>query len=70
MQDPSLVRVRDLGNLAERRVRPQGDGSSDRTIHFWNTTQSARLNSLVTTSQVTSLAWNPWAPSQGLMKES
>lgn len=36
-----------------------GGGSSDRTIHFWNTTQSARLNSLVTTSQVTSLAWNP-----------
>lgn len=36
-----------------------GGGSSDRTIHFWNTTQGARLNSLVTTSQVTSLAWNP-----------
>ncbi|GJN90721.1 hypothetical protein Rhopal_003735-T1 [Rhodotorula paludigena] len=38
-----------------------GGGSSDRTIHFWNTTQSARLNSLVTTSQVTSLKWNPHA---------
>ncbi|GAA6021912.1 hypothetical protein JCM11491_004791 [Sporobolomyces phaffii] len=38
-----------------------GGGSSDRTIHFWNTTQSARLNSLVTPSQVTSLRWNPHA---------
>jgi len=38
-----------------------GGGSSDRTIHFWNTTQSARLNSLVTSSQVTSLRWNPHA---------
>jgi len=36
-----------------------GGGSSDRTIHFWNTTTSARLNSLLTPSQVTSLRWNP-----------
>ncbi|KAM0751361.1 WD40 repeat-like protein [Meredithblackwellia eburnea MCA 4105] len=36
-----------------------GGGSSDRTIHFWNTTTSARLNSLPTPSQVTSLIFNP-----------
>lgn len=36
-----------------------GGGSSDRTIHFWNTTNSARLSSLVTPSQVTSLVFNP-----------
>ena len=36
-----------------------GGGSSDRTIHFWNTTTGARLNSLTTPSQVTSLIFNP-----------
>lgn len=36
-----------------------GGGSTDRTIHFWNTTTSARLHSLVTPSQVTSLIFNP-----------
>ena len=36
-----------------------GGGSSDKTVHFWNTTTSARLHSLVTSSQVTSLAFNP-----------
>lgn len=29
------------------------------TLHFWNTTTSARLNSLTTNSQVTSIIWNP-----------
>lgn len=36
-----------------------GGGTSDKTIHFWNTTTSARLNSLITPSQVTSLVWSP-----------
>ncbi|KAK4056684.1 WD repeat-containing protein slp1 [Microbotryomycetes sp. JL221] len=36
-----------------------GGGTSDKTIHFWNTTTSARLNSLITSSQVTSLVWSP-----------
>lgn len=31
------------------------------TLHFWNTTTSARLNSLTTNSQVTSIIFNPHA---------
>lgn len=36
-----------------------GGGSNDKTIHFWQTTTGARLNSLTTGSQVTSLAFSP-----------
>ncbi|KAK9767417.1 WD repeat-containing protein slp1 [Basidiobolus ranarum] len=36
-----------------------GGGSNDRHIHFWNTTTAARLNSIDTGSQVTSLIWSP-----------
>jgi cell division cycle protein 20 (cofactor of APC complex) len=35
------------------------NGVFAQTIHFWNTTTSARLNSLVTNSQVTSILFNP-----------
>ena len=36
-----------------------GGGSYDRNIHFWNTTTGARVNSIDTGSQVTSLRWSP-----------
>jgi len=36
-----------------------GGGSYDRHIHFWNTTSGARVNSIDTGSQVTSLRWAP-----------
>lgn len=36
-----------------------GGGSYDRHIHFWNTTTGARVNSIDTGSQVTSLRWSP-----------
>ena len=36
-----------------------GGGSNDRHIHFWNTTTGARVNSIDTGSQVTSLRWSP-----------
>lgn len=36
-----------------------GGGSYDRHIHFWNSTSGARVNSIDTGSQVTSLRWNP-----------
>jgi cell division cycle 20, cofactor of APC complex len=35
-----------------------GGGSQDRHIHFWNTTTGARVNSIDTGSQVTSLKWS------------
>ncbi|KAK5632695.1 hypothetical protein RRF57_008409 [Xylaria bambusicola] len=35
-----------------------GGGSYDRHIHFWNTTSGARVNSIDTGSQVTSLRWS------------
>ena len=35
-----------------------GGGSYDRNIHFWNTTTGARVNSIDTCSQVTSLRWS------------
>ncbi|KAI0431585.1 WD40 repeat-like protein [Xylaria sp. FL1042] len=35
-----------------------GGGSYDRHIHFWNTTTGARVNSIDTGSQVTSLRWS------------
>ena len=35
-----------------------GGGSSDKHIHFWNGTTGARLNSIDTGSQVTSLKWS------------
>lgn len=34
-----------------------GGGSSDKCIHFWNTTTGARVNSINTGSQITSLKW-------------
>ncbi|GBE83646.1 WD repeat-containing protein [Sparassis crispa] len=36
-----------------------GGGTSDATVHIWNTTTGARLHSLVTPSQVTSIQWSP-----------
>ncbi|KAJ3492031.1 hypothetical protein NLI96_g336 [Meripilus lineatus] len=36
-----------------------GGGTSDATVHIWNTTTGARLHSLVTPSQVTSVQWSP-----------
>lgn len=36
-----------------------GGGTSDRHIHFWNTSSGARVNSIDTGSQVTSLRWAP-----------
>lgn len=38
-----------------------GGGANDKTIHFWQTTTGARLNSLKTDSQVTSLNFSPHA---------
>lgn len=35
-----------------------GGGSQDKHIHFWNTTTGARVNSVDTGSQVTSLKWS------------
>ncbi|KAJ2547885.1 WD repeat-containing protein slp1 [Coemansia sp. RSA 1933] len=35
-----------------------GGGSHDRHVHFWNTTTTARLNSIDTKSQVTSIQWS------------
>ncbi|KAF2720508.1 WD40 repeat-like protein [Polychaeton citri CBS 116435] len=35
-----------------------GGGSNDRHIHFWNSTTGARVNSIDTGSQVTSLRWS------------
>ncbi|KAK8164025.1 cell division cycle protein-like protein Cdc20 [Phyllosticta citrichinensis] len=35
-----------------------GGGSNDKHIHFWNSTTGARLNSIDTGSQVTSLRWS------------
>lgn len=36
-----------------------GGGTSDQTIHFWSSTTGARVSSLPTSSQVTSLVWSP-----------
>ena len=36
-----------------------GGGTSDATIHIWNSTTGARLHSVTTPSQVTSLQWSP-----------
>ncbi len=36
-----------------------GGGSYDKHIHFWNSTSGARVNSIDTGSQVTSLRWSP-----------
>lgn len=35
-----------------------GGGSQDKHIHFWNSTTGSRVNSIETSSQVTSLKWN------------
>lgn len=34
-----------------------GGGSSDKTIHFWNTSTGARVNTIETGSQISSLNW-------------
>ncbi|XYA02241.1 WD repeat-containing protein slp1 [Meyerozyma guilliermondii] len=34
-----------------------GGGSSDKTIHFWNTSTGARINTIETESQISSLNW-------------
>ncbi|KAI0044278.1 WD40 repeat-like protein [Auriscalpium vulgare] len=36
-----------------------GGGTSDATVHIWNSTTGARLHSLKTNSQVTSVQWAP-----------
>ncbi|PHH82322.1 hypothetical protein CDD82_6358 [Ophiocordyceps australis] len=36
-----------------------GGGDADKHIHFWNSTSGARVNSIYTGSQVTSLRWSP-----------
>lgn len=36
-----------------------GGGSADRCIHFWNTTQNTRVQTIETPAQVTSLQWAP-----------
>ncbi|CAL1709380.1 unnamed protein product [Somion occarium] len=36
-----------------------GGGTSDATVHVWNTTTGARLHSLATPSQITSIQWSP-----------
>ncbi|RDA92908.1 hypothetical protein CP533_3884 [Ophiocordyceps camponoti-saundersi (nom. inval.)] len=36
-----------------------GGGAYDRHIHFWNSSSGARVNSIDTGSQVTSLRWSP-----------
>ncbi|PWN49584.1 WD40 repeat-like protein [Violaceomyces palustris] len=36
-----------------------GGGTSDRKIHFWNTTQNTRTQTIETESQITSLHWAP-----------
>ncbi|KAF7972063.1 hypothetical protein HWV62_19215 [Athelia sp. TMB] len=36
-----------------------GGGTNDATIHIWNSTTGARLHSLATPAQVTSLVWAP-----------
>ncbi|KAH8102320.1 WD40-repeat-containing domain protein [Cristinia sonorae] len=36
-----------------------GGGTNDATVHIWNSTTGARLHSLTTPSQVTSIQWSP-----------
>lgn len=36
-----------------------GGGSADRCIHFWNTTQNTRVQTIQTHAQVTALQWAP-----------
>ncbi|WFC95424.1 WD repeat-containing protein slp1 [Malassezia brasiliensis] len=36
-----------------------GGGSADRCIHFWNTTQNTRVQTIQTNAQITSLQWAP-----------
>ncbi|KAJ1954132.1 WD repeat-containing protein slp1, partial [Linderina pennispora] len=42
----------------ETNLLATGGGSYDRHVHFWNTTTTARLNSIDTGSQVTSIQWS------------
>lgn len=42
----------------QNNLLASGGGSYDKHIHFWNTTTGARLNSLNTGSQVTSIIWS------------
>lgn len=36
-----------------------GGGTSDATVHIWNTTTGARLHSLATPAQISSIQWSP-----------
>lgn len=42
-----------------------GGGSSDKNIHFWNTSSGARVNTIETESQISSLNWG-WAAGTGM----
>lgn len=41
----------------QRLLLATGGGTSDKTIHFWNTATGARVNSIETQSQISSLNW-------------
>jgi WD40 repeat protein len=42
----------------QSNILATGGGTSDKTIHFWNTTTEKKINSIFTGSQVTSLIWS------------
>ncbi|KAF9425402.1 ubiquitin-protein transferase activating protein [Podila epigama] len=42
----------------QNNLLASGGGTADKQIHFWNTTTGARVNSLFTGSQVTSIRWS------------
>ncbi|KAG0037192.1 ubiquitin-protein transferase activating protein [Podila clonocystis] len=42
----------------QNNLLASGGGTADKQIHFWNTTTGARVNSLNTGSQVTSIVWS------------
>jgi len=42
----------------QSNILATGGGTSDKTIHFWNTTTETKINSIYTGSQVTSLIWS------------
>ncbi|ORX61009.1 WD40 repeat-like protein [Piromyces finnis] len=42
----------------QSNILATGGGTSDKTIHFWNTTTETKINSIFTGSQVTSLIWS------------
>jgi len=42
----------------QSNILATGGGTSDKTIHFWNTTTEKKIDSIFTGSQVTSLIWS------------